>query len=205
MRLRSTDSVRVSATAAAATSQPSNAKTEFSAAISLLARPPSQKELANVFRVTTRHLRRWEHAEREAGRPCSHPYSTADLWRLYQRRYPKLWDRAEAVRLRLESVFDQFDAMLGRGCDTSPPDENATATTLMLKCLAWDGAETPAGTLGLPHPLRAKFAQAAREQLREILLCGAARETLARAYFEATLLAQTGAISQPSEPIALSA
>ncbi|MEO7799652.1 MAG: hypothetical protein ABIY47_18205, partial [Opitutaceae bacterium] len=64
-----------------------------------LKRPPSQKELANILQVTTRHLRRWEELEAVANRPCSRPYSHADLWRLYERRGRKGWDRDFAARM----------------------------------------------------------------------------------------------------------
>ena len=165
---------------------------ELRLATAPLQRPPSQKELANVLGVTTRHLRRWEQAERATGHPCSRPYTPADLWRIYQRRRPKSWDRAEAARLRLAPLFAQFDEILGRdappGKSNDPP---ATLTALMLESLALDDAN-PAGSFALPQPMRANLARAAKEQLREIFGCAPARNVLIRAYFEAALLADTG-------------
>lgn len=157
-----------------------------------LSRPPSQKELATVFGITTRHLRRWEQSENEAGRPCSRPYSAADLWRLYQRRYPKKWDPAAAARLRLAPLFEQFDGIMGRNAATAECNEQTTLTGLMLRSLACDEDAVPLGMPPLPQPLRASLARAAKQQLRGILDCDRARTAFLRAFFEAALLADAG-------------
>jgi hypothetical protein len=161
-------------------------------------RPPSQKELATVFGITTRHLRRWEQAEQEIGHTCGRPYSAVDLWRLYQRRYPKKWDRAEGARLQLAALLDRFDAILGRNATSVEGDDHTALTILMLKSLAWEGDIVPAGTLALPLPMRTNLVRAAKEQLRSILACVPAREVLSRAYFEAVLLTDSNPPTQAS-------
>ena len=73
-------------------------------------RVSSQKELAEILMVTTRHLRRWEMDEANTNHLCSRPCTHADLWRLFQHRGNKAWDRAFAERLGMAEVFARFEA-----------------------------------------------------------------------------------------------
>lgn len=154
-----------------------------------LKRAPSQKELASILGVTTRHLRRWEHAENKLGRAACRPYTAADLWRLYLRRYPKKWNCAAATRLQLAPLFHRFEELLNNGTPREGANERSTLSVLMLKSLASDESQIDAGASVLPRPLGANLVHAAKEQLREILASAAARDILVRAYFEAALVA----------------
>lgn len=162
-----------------------------------LARAPSQKELAYLLRVTTRHLRRWEAAEAAAGRQCSRPYTAADLWRLYSYRRGKGWDRTEAQRLRLTSLFEQFDEMMAT---VEPPEnrrDHLSLTLLMLKSIAWENAPGVPGD-SIPRTMNVNLALSAREQLRSILGCERARTLLARAFFEAALVSEANPVPTPA-------
>lgn len=109
-----------------------------------LKRSPSQKELASVLHVTTRHLRRWESAEAAGNRPCSQPYTDADLWRLYQRRGRKGWDRAFATRSGLADVFERFDQIRFGDVAPGPKDDRSMMAAMMLRSIAAEGDETGA-------------------------------------------------------------
>lgn len=165
-----------------------------------LARTPSQKELACVFGITTRHLRRLEELESSETQPCSHPYATADLWRLFRRRHPKRWNRAEAERLRLAALFTQFEQILSPHDPADPLDDQHSAALLMLRSIAWQDFAHLTGAAALPKLLGENLAQSAREQLRAILHCPRARTVLARAFFEAALIAES---APPEESLAL--
>ncbi len=166
-----------------------------------LARTPSQKELACVFGITTRHLRRLEELESSLSQPCSRPYATADLWHLFRRRHPKRWNRAEAERLRLTALFTQFEQILSPQDPADPLNDQHSAALLMLRSIAWHDSTHLMGTAALPKLLGENLAQSAREQLRVILHCPRARVVLAHAFFEAALVAESAAVE---EPIALS-
>lgn len=155
-----------------------------------LARAPSQKELAYLLRVSTRHLRRWESAEAAAGRPCSRPYTAADLWRLYAYRRGKGWDHAEAQRLRLAPLFQQFDEMSATASTKQNYGDHFSLTLLMLKSIAWETASVVPGE-SIPRALTANLAFSAREQLRTILGCERGRTLLVRAFFEAALVSDS--------------
>ena len=167
-----------------------------------LAQAPSQKELAGVFGITTRHLRRLEDLESSGNQPCSRPYTASDLWRLFRRRHPKRWNRAEAERLELAGLFTQFEQMLSPRDTTDPSDDHSSVALLMLRSIAWQDNASAAGTPALPRLFGANLAQAAREQLRDILQCPSARAVLARAFLSAALLADS---SPGEEPVALTA
>lgn len=152
-----------------------------------LARAPSQKELAGVLRVTTRHLRRWETAEAAAGRPCSRPYTASDLWRLLNYRHGKGWDREEASRLHLTALFDQFEKVNAPEVAAPTQQDDFSVSFLMLRSIAWD--ESPPGQQ-VPRMLAANLANSARDQLRAILGCERGRSILVRAFFEAALVSE---------------
>lgn len=164
--------------------------------VASLARTPSQKELACVFGITTRHLRRLEDLESTLNQPCGHPYTASDLWRLFRRRHPKRWDKAEAERLKLADLFTQFEQMLSPHAGMDALDEQSSVAVLMLRSIAWQDAAPPAGAAALPKLLGGNLAQSARQQLRAILQCADARAVLARAFFEAAIMAD----SSPCEP-----
>jgi hypothetical protein len=140
--------------------------------------------------VTTRHLRRWEKAEAAAARPCSKPYTHADLWRLYRRRGSKGWDRPEATRLGLATVFERFDQMIPRNVTERPHDEHSVLAGLMLQNLALDEGEIIQGAAAPPRAFGSSIAKAAKTQLRMIVDCDQAREILVKAFFEAALIAE---------------
>lgn len=135
----------------------------------VLKRPPSQKELASILQVTTRHLRRWEDLETAANRPCSCPYTHADLWRLYERRGRKGWDRSFASRLGMADVFERFD-QIRSGADTNDvKDDQCTTAALMLRSIATGGNGTMEGSSSVPLIFGSGLAEAARAQLRLIV------------------------------------
>jgi len=153
-------------------------------------RPPSQKELAGIFMVTTRHLRRWETAEQASNHPCSRPYSHADLWRRYQRRGCKGWDRAFAARLGLADVFERFDEMrLGCG-ESGSGNSQSVVAAMMLRSVVADNLMPSTDTELTPRMFGAELAVAAKIQLRAILRCERSREILVKAFFEAALVAE---------------
>ena len=155
-----------------------------------LRRAPSQKELAGILKVTTRHLRRWEMAEDVANRPCSRPYSLADLWRLYRRRGRRGWDKTFAAQLGLAEVFERFDRMRDGGGGTPATDSRSAMAVMMLQSIANVG--TTAGNCGehAPRIFSVGLAAAAKAQLRTILDCDQAREIFVKAFFEAALVAE---------------
>jgi hypothetical protein len=167
-----------------------------------LARTPSQKELAYVFGITSRHLRRLEEMESSGNQPCGRPYNAFDLWRLFRRRHPKRWNRAEAERLKLADLCTQFEEMLFPRGVNGPSDDYNSVALLMLGSIAWQDHSDLAGASALPRLLGANLAQSTREQLRAILQCPDARAVLARAFFEAALMADS---SPSEEPVALTA
>lgn len=170
-----------------------------------LKRPPSQKELANILRVTTRHLRRWEDLEAAANRPCSRPYTHADLWHLYERRGRKGWDRHFAARSGLADVFERFDQIRCGAGAHGPADDRFTMAAMMLRSVATDGAGVAAGTNSLPRMFGAGLAETAKAQLLMIVDCTHAREVLVKAFFEAALIAEAQRVPQSVESEALSA
>ena len=155
-----------------------------------LKRPPSQKELAGILRVTTRHLRRWERAEAAANRPCSRPYTHADLWSLYQKHGRKGWDREIAARLGLAQIFQRFDEIRFGEFGGDLKDDRSMTATLMLRSIAADEAQVASGCDPLPRMLGAGLAKAAKAQLRTIVDCAQARDILVKAFFEAALVAE---------------
>ena len=165
-----------------------------------LRRAPSQKELATVFRVTARHLRRWEESEAAANRPCSRPYTHADLWRLYERRGRKGWDRAFAMRLGLSDVFERFDQMRGGDVGHGLEGDQFTIATMMLRSVASGGCSAGAEPISLPQMFGAGLAEAAKAQLRLIVSCPDARLILVKAFFEAALIADAKRLPVPAEP-----
>lgn len=170
-----------------------------------LKRPPSQKELANILQVTTRHLRRWEELEAAADRPCSRPYTHADLWRLYERRGRKGWDRAFAARMGVADVFDRFDQMRCGGDAAGSKNDRFTMAAMMLRSVATDGTGSAAGADSLPRMFGAGLAEAAKAQLRMIVDCSHARDVLVKAFFEAALIAEAKRMPQSVEPDTLAA
>lgn len=165
-----------------------------------LKRPPSQKELASVLQVTTRHLRRWEMAEEAANCPCSRPYSHADLWRLYQRRRRKGWDRAFAAHLGLTNVFERFDQIRSVGVAHGSKDDRSIIAAMMLRSIAANSDETAVRPDSLPCMFVAGFAQAAKTQLRMIVDCAQARDILVKAFFEAAMIADATHVGQEVKP-----
>lgn len=155
-----------------------------------LKKAPSQKELALILHVTTRHLRRWEKAEAASDRCCSRPYSHADLWHLYQRRGRKGWDRAEAARLGLAVVFERFDQMIPGNTPERLQDERSILAGLMLRSIAVNEDGDVPDAVSLPRAFGAGLANAAKIQLRTIVDCDQARDVLVRAFFEAALIAE---------------
>lgn len=151
---------------------------------------PSQKELAGILMITTRHLRRWEMEEAAANQPCSRPYTHADLWRLFQRRGKKGWDRAFAERLGLAEVFHRFEALSAGEHATGPVDNKSTLATMLLRSLIADPNEDGAGEGGMPKLFGAGMSATAKAQLRQILDCDSAQEILVKAFFEAALVAE---------------
>jgi len=166
---------------------------------------PSQKELAGILMITTRHLRRWEMEEAVANQPCSRPYTHADLWRLFQRRGKKGWDRTFAERLGLAEVFHRFEALSTGAHTTGPIDNKSSLATMLLWSLIFDSSEGGAGERGLPKMLGAGMAVTAKAQLRQILECESAQAILVKAFFESALVAeaQRGLVQVPSAPKAL--
>ena len=164
-----------------------------------LKKAPSQKEMAGVLRVTTRHLRRWERAEAAANRCCSRPYTHADLWHLYQRRGTKGWDRSEAAGLGLSQVFERFDQMLLGSITKRPLDDRSTLVTLMLRSIAIDEKEAVPNANAYPHAFSAGLAKAAKTQLRLIVDCDHARELLAKAFFEAALITEAKSVTKSAK------
>lgn len=162
-----------------------------------LKRPPSQKELANILQVTTRHLRRWEELEASANRPCSRPYTHADLWRLYERRGRKGWDRAFAARMGVADVFERFDKIRCGDSITGSKDDRFTMAAMMLRSVATDG--TGSASDSLPRMFGAGLAEAAKTQLRMIVDCAQARDVLVKAFFEAALIAEAKRLPEPVE------
>jgi hypothetical protein len=163
-----------------------------------LKRAPSQKELALILRVTTRHLRRWENAEAASDRRCSRPYSHADLWHLYQRRGGKGWDRPEAARLGLVGIFECFDQMTPGNTPAQPQEERSVLAGLMLRSIAVDEQDGAPATGAFPRAFGAGLAIAAKMQLRMIVDCDQAREILVKAFFEAALIAEATRVPKSS-------
>lgn len=155
-----------------------------------LRRPPSQKELAGILGVTTRHLRRWENAEAAAGRTCSRPYTHADLWHLYQYRGRKGWDRHMGTRLGLAAVFERFDQIRFGDAKNEPKNGQSMLAALMLRSIAMNGGEAVTGEDSLPRMLETGLAEVARSQLRVIVSCDQACDLLVKAFFEASLIAE---------------
>ncbi len=153
-------------------------------------RAPSQKELAGILKVTTRHLRRWEMAEASANRPCSRPYSQADLWRLYQRRGRKGWDKTFAAQLGLADVFERFDRMRDGDGAFRATDPRSAMAVMMLQSIADHGTTAGTGGEHAPRIFSVGLAAAAKAQLRAILDCDKAREIFVKAFFEAALVAE---------------
>ncbi len=172
-----------------------------------LRRPPSQKELASILQVTTRHLRRWERAEAAADSPCSRPFTHSDLWRLYQRRGRKGgWNREIATRLGLASIFERFDEIRYGCLAREAGDERSTVAALMLRSIAEGDAANDFNQM--PHMFGAGIAIAAKAQLRLIVDCVQARDILVKAFFEAALIAEATHVRHEIEagpPTALSA
>lgn len=153
-------------------------------------RAPSQKELAGILNVTTRHLRRWEKAEEAAQRPCSRPYSQADMWRLYQRRGRRGWDKVFATQLGLADVFERFDRMRDGEGEAHARDSRSEMAVMMLQSVASDGTTAGNGGELAPRLFSVGLASAAKAQLRAILDCDQAREVFVKAFFEAALIAE---------------
>ena len=165
-----------------------------------LKRPPSQKELAGILRVTTRHLRRWESAEAAAHRPCSRPYTHADLWSLYQKHGRKGWDRETAARLGLAPVFQRFDEIrFGEFGGELKDDRSMTATLLLRSIAGEDEGPVAAGDNPLPRMFGVGLARAGKAQLRSILDCTQARDILVKAFFEAALVAEAKHVPQAGD------
>ena len=162
-----------------------------------LKRPPSQKELANIFQVTARHLRRWERAEAAAGSPCSRPFTHSDLWRLYQRRGKKGWNREIATRLGLVSIFERFNEVRYGNGHGEPGDERSIVAALMLRSIA--EGEVGNGSNQMPHMFGTGIVTAAKAQLRLIVDCVQARDILVKAFFEAALIAEATYVSHEVE------
>jgi hypothetical protein len=182
--------MRLSSTSSAKPSVAKPGEVRLSAFEEKLRRAPSQKELAGIFKITTRHLRRWEMAEEAASRPCSRPYSHADLWRLYQRRGRKGWDRIFAAQLGLADVFERFDRMRDGGHEARMRDPRSEMAAMMLRSLVSDDAQGAGGDEVTSRIFSAGLASAAKAQLRAILDCDHAREVLVKAFFEAALVAE---------------
>ena len=203
MRLASPEKRRSSAGTAEMSAEPGSASisgkdTQLSFFGECIKRPPSQKGLAQVLDITTRHLRRWETAEDAAGRPCSRPYSHANLWHLYQRRGEKGWNRTEAGRLGLAEIFERFDRMIPGRVKAAEQDERSILAGLMLRSLVADELETAPGSSMLPRAFGAGLADAGKAQLRMIVECDQARDILVKAFFEAALIADARRTPQPS-------
>ena len=141
--------------------------------------------------ITARHLRRWELDEVTANRPCSRPYTHSDLWRLYQRRGRKGWDRVFAARLDLADIFEHFDQIRADSLGGDASDAYSTMAAVMLGTIAADAEEAPTATNLLPQMFGAGLAKAAKAQLRAILGCKQAKAILVKAFFEAALVAET--------------
>lgn len=170
-----------------------------------LRRPPSQKELASVLQITTRHLRRWELAEAAANTACSRPYTHSDLWRLYRRRGRKGWDMGAATRLGLADVFERFERF---GCDaTESKDERSLIAVMMLRSLLAEQSESNGRMVFLPLAFGSGLAQAAKSTLGAIMHCPEARQVLVKAFFEASLIAEAKYVAgcETEPPAALSA
>ena len=163
-----------------------------------LKRAPSQKELALILRVTTRHLRRWESAEAAADRRCSRPYSHADLWHLYQRRGGKGWDRPEAARLGLAGILEFFDQMIPGNTPAQPQDERSVLAGLMLRSIVVDSQDGGPATRAFPRAFGAGLAITAKSQLRLIVDCDQARDILVKAFLEAALIAEATQVPKSS-------
>lgn len=165
-------------------------------------RAPSQKELTGILMITTRHLRRWEMEEASANQPCSRPYTHADLWRLFQRRGKKGWDRTFAERLGLVDVFLRFEALSAGAHTAGPLDNKSSLATMLLWSLISDSSEGGAGESALPKMLGAGMAVTAKAQLRQILECESAQAILVKAFFESALVAeaQHGLVQVASAP-----
>lgn len=163
-------------------------------------RPPSQKELAGILQVTTRHLRRWENETAAAGCACSRPYTHADLWRLYQHRGRKGWDRDMAARLGLVSVFERFDQIRFGGEKRNPKDTPSMMAALMLRSIAIQEAEAASGAASLPRMFGAGLVEMARAQLRAIMDCEQACDLFVKAFLEAALIADAKTPGTPPDP-----
>ncbi len=173
-----------------------------------LKRSPSQKELAGILRVTTRHLRRWESAEAAANRPCSRPYTHANLWSLYQKQGRKGWDRETATRLGLATIFQRFDQIRFGELGGGLKDDRSMTATLMLRSIAGDEGPVANGGDSLPRMLGVGLEKAAKAQLRTIIDCAQARDILVKAFFEAALVAEAKHVAPDGDtdlPTALSA
>jgi hypothetical protein len=164
-----------------------------------LRRAPSQKELALILNVTTRHLRRWENAEATENRPCSRPYTHADLWNLYQQRNGKGWDRCEATRLGLADVFGRFDQMLGHDKASATTDEGSMLARMMLRSIVSEDDEGVTEPSFLSRGFGAGLAVAAKSQLRMIVNSDRARDVLVKAFLEAALIAEAKRSECPSD------
>lgn len=172
---------------------PANVWVDAPVAKIALRNPPSQKELAAVFQITPRHPRRWETLETASGRPCSHPYLHADLWRLYQHRRNGCWDRSFAAQIGLAEIFEEFDRIRASEMQEAHQNEQPESATvaMMLRCLAYEksGADGAGGFLS--RVASEGLATAARSQLRAILECERASAVLRAAFFEAALIAES--------------
>lgn len=148
---------------------------------------PSQKELALVFRITTRHLRRWEEAEASEGRQCSRPYNRTDLWNLYLRRGGKGWDREQAQRLGLGTLFVTFDQIASTPAVPPTQDDRSAVASLLLRSLSADETEIAANHL--PRAVTQVLTETAKKQISRLMACEKSRALLVRAFLEGALIA----------------
>lgn len=97
-----------------------------------------QKDLANLFAVTTRQIRRWERQAEKEGRPFPKPYNLSGLARMFMMRRTHCWSRSWAEQLGLLDVFEEFENCTRQQIDSTPADHRELACTNLLLHLAGD-------------------------------------------------------------------
>gem|GEM_PF-6084161 len=94
------------------------------------------------------------------------------LWRLYQRRGRKGWNREIATRLGLASIFERFDEIRYGSVAGEPRDERSIVAALMLRSIAEGEGEGANSSNQMPQMFGTGIVNAAKAQLRLIVDCG---------------------------------
>jgi transcriptional regulator with XRE-family HTH domain len=154
--------------------------------------PLSQKQLAAILRITSRHLRRLENMLTANNIPCERPYSVCDLFRIFRVRSGRGWDREFAARVGVDELFDRFETLLQPERVIGQDTEWLSIALASMAADDRDSLPVP-DARSVPVSIRQSLKEVMKMQLRAILLNRRSREILLGAFLEATLALEAGA------------